>query len=99
MNMFGRNNENQQENEAPQRMEFPEPVIYEVLTSSGEWEKVVGHNCQVVEGHLIIMRGVFVNEECTQPGAVPAGFFAPGEWRRAKTDYQGFQRKSDLAIN
>lgn len=99
MNMFGRGNENPGNDDQPQRLEFPALVIYEVLTGKGEWEKVAGHNCQVTEGHLIIMRGVFINEECTQPGAVPAMFYAPGEWKRVKTDYTGFERRSELAIN
>lgn len=99
MNMFGRGNDNSENDAPPQQLEFPALVIYEVLTSKGDWENVAGHNCQVTEGHLIIMRGVFINEECTQPGAVPAGFYAPGEWVRVKTDYKGFERKSELAIH
>jgi hypothetical protein len=108
MNMFGRGPEQSGgQSGGKQQIEFPELQEFEVMmvrydSAQGNvttWEKVQGHNAQIVDGCLMIFRGIFIDENCTQPSAVPAGFYAPGEWRRCKTDYQGFQRKSELAIH
>lgn len=96
--MFGRGQDQESGAEKP-AISFPEMQEFEVKKENGEWETVKGHNCQIADGCLMIFRGVFINEDCTQPSAVPAGFFAPGEWKRVKTDYKGFERKSELAIH
>jgi len=81
-----------------QQVQFPDLITYEVFTDQGKWEQVAGHNAQVVEGHLLIFRGVCIDEAYTQASAVPTGFFAPGKWTRCRTNYMGCPKPSDLAI-
>lgn len=80
-------------------VQFPDLITYEVRIDRENWLKVQGHGAQIQDGCLMIMRGIFVDEGCNQPSVVPAGFFAPGEWRQCKTGYTGYQRRSELSIN
>ena len=73
------------------------PVIdYEVLLADGKWHKMSFHNCDVVEGVLVMANIVHMNEAGTIQRSMPH-FFAPGEWRQCKTDYKGCV-KSPFAI-
>ena len=80
------------------RSTFPDLIRYEVLGVDG-WVEVKGHSAQVVDGCLLIHRGVFIDSECMQPSAVPSAFYAQGEWRQCKTDYDGYSLPSEFAID
>jgi hypothetical protein len=83
---------------AQQRPSFPDLIRYEVLGAEG-WVEVKGHSAQVQDGCLLIHRGVFIDADCTQPSAVPSAFYAQGEWRQCKTDYDGYSVPSEFAID
>lgn len=102
--MFGRNNDNNDggaEQSQQPMISLPDLIEYTVklLHGKGE-EKVVGHLAQTPDsGGLNILRAVFVDEGCTQPGTVVAAFYAPGMWFSVKADYVGYERQSALAIH
>jgi hypothetical protein len=78
-------------------------VEYEVLiyteepTGQSQWVKVSAHNVQLDNGCLMFVRVINADEACSMTRLMPT-IYAPGEWRRCKTDYQGF-KKNQFAIH
>lgn len=73
------------------------PVIpYEILLADGKWHHVDAHNADIVEGCLVVANLVYMNPAGTVTRSMPH-FFAPGEWRQCKSDYEGCE-KSSLTI-
>lgn len=104
--MFNRREE--QEPQMPPPQEIPELAEFEVETyrfnadgpDEYKWVKIQGHGVQVTQsGALYVIRAIFIDEECRQPGPITTHVFAPGEWRRVKTNYEGYKPKSELAIH
>ena len=92
------NNDGPMQAVPPTNPEFPDMIAYEVHHAGGI-EVVSGHSCQVVDGCLLIHRGVFLDTACQQPGAVPARFYAAGTWQNVRTTYAGYSRRSELALH
>lgn len=98
MNMFGRGPGTEQS--APEPLEIPELVDFQIKRTNGKWETVKGHGIQVAQnGYLTVVRAVFIDEECRQPSPMGTFGLAPSEWVEWKTDYAGYQPKSELAIH